>query len=103
MRVDPEVTIRAAVDQLVAALLAATRAEVAPPAATPDRLLSIDETAAALGLGRTAVYAELTSGRLRSFKVGRRRLIPASAIDIYIEALAAASGPVPRQGIDHAR
>ena len=39
-----------------------------------------------LGLGRTTTYAEIRSGRLRSFKVGKRRLVPASALPEYIEA-----------------
>ena len=101
---DHEAAIRAAVDDLVAALLAAVRAEATPIFAGPDRLLSIDEAAAALGIGRTAFYQELTNGRLRSFKVGRRRLIPASAIEAYIEARAAedpvatAEARAPRRG-----
>ena len=37
-----------------------------------------------LGLGRTTTYAELRSGRLRSFKVGKRRLVPALALPEYI-------------------
>jgi excisionase family DNA binding protein len=37
-----------------------------------------------LGLGRTTTYAEVASGRLRSFRVGKRRLVPASALVEYI-------------------
>ncbi len=47
---------------------------------TPDRLLSVDEAAEALGIGRTAVYGEINAGRLRTLTVGRRRLVPSSAI-----------------------
>jgi excisionase family DNA binding protein len=85
-----EVAIRAAVDGLVAALLDAVRDETAPASVQVDRLLGIDEAAAVLGIGRTALYQELTAGRLRSFKVGRRRLVPTSAIGTYIEAGAVA-------------
>ena len=85
MTAEHEAAIRTAVDGLVAAILA-TVTEAAPLSNAPDRLLSIDEAASALGIGRTACYQELTNGRLRSFKVGRRRLIPASAIDAYIDA-----------------
>ena len=41
---------------------------------------SVDEAAAMLGIGRSALYAELQAGRLRSVKVGRRRLVPSGAI-----------------------
>ncbi len=75
--------IHAAIDELVDALLVALRTQQKSPAPV-DRLLSISEAAATLGIGRTALYSELTTGHLRSFKVGRRRLIPASAIDEYI-------------------
>jgi excisionase family DNA binding protein len=79
-------------DRLDAALLelaAAIREEVsaassAPPA--PDRLLDIEEAGATLGIGRTATYGELAAGRLRSVRVGRRRLIPAGAIAAFIVA-----------------
>lgn len=38
--------------------------------------VSPNEAARLLGLGRTSIYAELGAGRLKSFKVGHRRLIP---------------------------
>jgi excisionase family DNA binding protein len=79
-----EEAVRAAVDALVAALLAAV-AGAAPVAGAPDRLLSVDEAAAALGVGRSRLYDEIAAARVRSVKVGRRRLIPASAIADYIK------------------
>jgi excisionase family DNA binding protein len=85
-----EVAIRAAVDDLVAALLAAVT-EVAPVGFTPDRLLDIESTSAILGIGRSRLYDEIGAGRLRSIKVGRRRLIPARAIEDFIAADDAAS------------
>lgn len=45
-----------------------------------DRLLSVKEAARALHIGRTLLYRELRAGHIRSLKVGRRRLIPSSAI-----------------------
>ena len=42
--------------------------EAKPP--SPDRLLSIDEAAAMIGIGRTALYAEIGKGRLKTIKVG---------------------------------
>jgi excisionase family DNA binding protein len=55
-------------------------AEARPSEREPDRLLSIDQAARALSIGRTALYSEIRAGRIRSLKVGRRRLIPSSAI-----------------------
>lgn len=77
--------VEAAVAELAAAIEeiveTATRRKAGPP-----ELLSIEEAARRLGIGRTALYHELTNGSLRSFKVGRRRLIPASSIYAYIDA-----------------
>jgi excisionase family DNA binding protein len=84
-----ETAIRAATEALATAILAAVRAEAAVSEGAPDRLLSIDDAAAALSIGRSALYDELAAGRLRSVKVGRRRLIPAGAIGQYIEQASA--------------
>jgi excisionase family DNA binding protein len=52
---------------------------------SPEALAYTAEVAGQLlGLGRTTTYAELRSGRLRSFKVGKRRLVPAMALPEYI-------------------
>ena len=78
----------ARLEAALAELAAAIRDEVAAAAAAPapDRLLDVDEAASLLGLGRTAVYGELQAGRLASIKIGRRRLVPAGAIAVYIQA-----------------
>lgn len=70
----------AALQELVAAIRDEVRREATAAAGAPDRLLSIPEAAAVMGIGRTALYGELTAGRMRSLKVGRRRLVPSSAI-----------------------
>lgn len=75
--------LEAALAELAEAIREEVRAE-ASPATGPDRLLSIDEAAAALAIGRSALYGEIQSGRLRSVTVGRRRLIPAAAIGEFI-------------------
>lgn len=41
---------------------------------------SINETARALSLGRTSIYALIGDGRLEAFKLGRRTLVKAESI-----------------------
>jgi excisionase family DNA binding protein len=53
------------------------------------RLHSIEAVMSRLGLGRSSVYEEIGSGRLRSIKVGRRRLVSESAIVDFIAQLEA--------------
>lgn len=73
-----------AISALVEAIREELRQEAQARPRTPDRLLDVDEASAALSLGRSLVYQEIAAGRLRSLKVNRRRLIPASAIADYI-------------------
>lgn len=57
----------------------------------PRRLLSVPEAMACTGLGRSNFFNKIASGEIRSVKVGKRRLIPDTAIDEYIEGLEAES------------
>lgn len=41
---------------------------------------SINETAKALSLGRTSVYALIAEGRLETFRLGTRRLVKAESV-----------------------
>ena len=70
-----------AVDKTVASTIAADRA-------TKDfaakRLLSIEDTADAIDHGQSTVRKLIASGKLRSVKVGSRRLIEPGAIDDFI-------------------
>ena len=50
-------------------------------------LYRVDEAAEALRLSRSAVYELIRSGRLRSVKEGRRRLVPVAALAEYVEKL----------------
>ena len=72
--------LHAAVMELVEALRDEIAVEARPSERGPDRLLSIEQAARALGIGRTALYSEISARRIRSVKVGRRRLVPASVI-----------------------
>jgi excisionase family DNA binding protein len=80
---EPDLTsdrLRAAVMGLVQALRDEIAVEARASEREPDHLLNIEQAAQALGIGRTALYSEIAAGRIRSLKVGRRRLIPSSAI-----------------------
>ena len=50
-------------------------------------LYSVDEAAILLSQSRSRLYELLRSGRLRSVHEGRTRLIPAGAINAYVELL----------------
>jgi excisionase family DNA binding protein len=51
------------------------------------QLYRIRDAMVVLSLGRSAIYEQIRSGRLRSVTQGRSRLIPASAIADYIALL----------------
>jgi len=53
---------------------------------TTKRTLTVEEAATQLGVGRTACFGLVANGALRSLKVGRRRLIPADAIDEFLKS-----------------
>ena len=48
--------------------------------------LSIADTAKALSLGRTSVYALIAAGRLDTLKLGRRTLVRTESIRRLVEA-----------------
>jgi excisionase family DNA binding protein len=50
-------------------------------------LYRVTEAMIVLSLSRSAIYEEIRSGRLRSVKRGRSRLISASAIADYVALL----------------
>jgi excisionase family DNA binding protein len=47
-------------------------------------LLSLEEAAAMMSLGRTLVYTLVRSGEIASFKVGKSRRIPVGALHTFI-------------------
>ena len=53
----------------------------------PPVLYRVDEAAEALRLSRSVVYELIRSGRLRSVKEGRRRLVPVVALAEYVALL----------------
>ena len=50
-------------------------------------LVTIEEAAALLKIGRTNTYGLVMSGQLQSVKIGRRRLIVTSSILAFIDRL----------------
>jgi excisionase family DNA binding protein len=47
----------------------------------PDKVaLTVEETATALGTGRSATYEAVRRGQLPSIRVGRRVLVPTAAL-----------------------
>ena len=53
----------------------------------PRLLLRVEEAGHQLNLGRTVMYELIRSGRLRSVKVGKLRLIPSAALLEFVEQL----------------
>ena len=49
-----------------------------------DTLLTVNEVAARLAIGRTTLYQLITSQELRTVKIGRARRIPESAVNEWI-------------------
>jgi excisionase family DNA binding protein len=50
-------------------------------------LLTVEEAARRLSLGRTTLYALLKEGQITSVRIGRLRRIPAEALTAYITRL----------------
>ena len=47
-------------------------------------LLSPEQVAHILGIGRTFVFALIANGRLKSIKLGRRRLVPRAEVEAFV-------------------
>jgi excisionase family DNA binding protein len=56
-------------------------------------LYRVTEVMALLSLSRSVIYEEIRSGRLRSVKRGRTRLIAAAAITDYVSLLEDETSP----------
>jgi excisionase family DNA binding protein len=57
----------------------------------PVLLYRVDEAAVALRLSRSVLYELIRSGRLRTVKAGRRRLVPVAALAEYVDSLGGAA------------
>ena len=52
-------------------------------------LLTVEEAAQRLSIGRTTMYALLKAGQVNSVRIGRLRRIPAEALTAYTDRLTA--------------
>jgi excisionase family DNA binding protein len=50
-------------------------------------VLTVEEAAERLGVGRTLMYALVSSGAVESVQIGRLRRIPADALDTFLNGL----------------
>ena len=57
-----------------------------PQIEVTKRLLSADELARELGVGRTTAYALLWSGQIPSMKIGRLRKVRREDVQAFIDA-----------------
>ncbi|GGM81622.1 hypothetical protein GCM10012275_60320 [Longimycelium tulufanense] len=53
----------------------------------PRLLLSVEDAAARLDIGRTTMFALIKSGEIASVRIGRLRRVPAEALTAYIRSL----------------
>jgi len=58
------------------------------PRPLPERLLlTVEEAAEQLGIGRTLIYKLISSGEIESIRIGRLRRVPTAAIQEYARRL----------------
>jgi excisionase family DNA binding protein len=57
------------------------------------RLLAIKQAMYEIGISRTAIYELIKDGKLKTVKIGRRRLVPSEAIEAFISGLSACAEP----------
>ncbi|NIL59484.1 MULTISPECIES: helix-turn-helix domain-containing protein [Salinispora] len=56
---------------------------------TPDHylVLTIEQAAERLGVGRTTMYALIKTGQIRTVTIGRLRRVPTFCLDEYVQNL----------------
>jgi excisionase family DNA binding protein len=52
-------------------------------------MLTVEEAAESIGIGRTTMFALIKSGDVQSVLIGRLRRVPQSALDDYLTRLSA--------------
>jgi excisionase family DNA binding protein len=61
-----------------------------PPA---DMLLTVEEAARRLNIGRTTMYSLVSAGAIESVTIGRLRRVPAVCLDNFVATLRSSSQP----------
>jgi excisionase family DNA binding protein len=63
-----------------------------PPRPLPERvLLTVEEAAEQLGIGRTLTYKLISNGEIESIRIGRLRRVPTAAVQDYARRLSGAA------------
>jgi excisionase family DNA binding protein len=62
-----------------------------PP--TADVLLTVEEAARRLNIGRTTMYSLVSAGVIESVTIGRLRRVPAECLDNFVTTLRSSSRP----------
>ncbi|NIJ09893.1 excisionase family DNA binding protein [Saccharomonospora amisosensis] len=60
------------------------------PTTTPNRgrvLLTVEEAAQQLSIGRTTMYALIKAGHITTVRIGHLRRVPADALTTYVQQL----------------
>lgn len=58
-----------------------------PAWGTQPRLIGVLDAAASLSITKRELYRRIAAGEIESVRIGRRRLIPADALDAYVARL----------------
>jgi excisionase family DNA binding protein len=94
MTLDHAAQITALLGQLAGLLAEDSRSESTqrnePPAPPPRVLLTVEEAAERLGLGKTKTYSFVMSGELESVRIGRLRRVHVDAVAAFAARLVAA-------------
>jgi excisionase family DNA binding protein len=61
--------------------------------ADPRVLLTVEEAARRLNIGRTTMYALVSSGAVESVTIGRLRRVPSECLENFVAALRSSSRP----------
>lgn len=59
------------------------------------RLLTVEQFAERVNMGRTTAYAKVAAGEVESVKIGKLRRIPAEEVDRYVDRLIAEQARQP--------
>lgn len=69
------------------------------PAPVEKLLLTPEEAAEVLSLGRTKVFQLISTGVLRSVRIGKCRRVPASALVELVDRLSGSGPPPPSERV----